>query len=166
MNIRWLWLTAALLPALAAAEPGTALKDDTLRQEPFADARPVGTIKRHARLDILERKGAWLKVKADGKSGWIRLLSVKRGGATPGSTSDSVLGLASGRAGTGQVVSTTGVRGLSEEELRSARFDEAQVVKLENLAVSAPQARQFALEGDLQARSLDDLPNPTQEHAR
>lgn len=159
-RIRHWTLALLLLPALAAAESGTALKDDTLRVEPYADAKAAGTLKRNDKLDILEKKGAWLKVKAGSKSGWVRLLSVKRGAAAQGNETAGVLGLASGRAGTGQVVSTTGVRGLSAEELKAAKFNEEEVRKLESDSVSAAQARQFADAGGLKARKVGYLPEP------
>lgn len=155
-------LTALLLwPVVAAAaESGTALKDDTLRAEPYADARSAGPLKRNDKVDILEKKGAWLKVKARGKTGWVRLLSVRRGAAAQGNEAAGVLGLASGRAGTGQVVSTTGVRGLSAEELKAATFSEAEVARLEGYATSSEQAAQFAAAGGLAPRKVAQLPQP------
>lgn len=146
-----------LLPALALADTGTVLKDDALRAEPFADARSTGNLKRNDAVEILEKKGAWLRVKSGKQSGWVRLLSVRRGSATQGNEAAGVLGLASGRAGTGQVVSTTGVRGLSAEELKAASFNEAEVQKMESYSVSSDQARQFAGDGGLKNRKLDDL---------
>lgn len=161
MRLNPLITTLLLLPALAWAESGVALKDDTLRVEPYADAKSAGSLKRNDKLDILEKKGAWIKVKAAGNSGWVRLLSVKRGAASQGNEAAGVLGLASGRAGTGQVVSTTGVRGLSEEELKAASFNEAEVKQLENNSVTAEQARKFADAGGLKPVKLKYLPEPT-----
>ena len=60
-----------------------------------------------------------------------------------------VLAAASGRAGTGQVVSTTGIRGLSEEELKAAKFNESEVKTLEGYTLSADEGRQFANAGKL-----------------
>lgn len=160
-----LWLLALLLAAPAfAGEPGTALKDDTLRQQPYSDAKPAGMLKRGTAVDILEKKGAWLKVKAKSTTGWVRLLSVKRGTAGKTGAGADVLALASGRTGTGQVVSTTGVRGLSEEELKSASFNAAEVAQLEANTVSAEQAQKFAAEGGLKARKLAFLPDPAKEN--
>ena len=143
-----------------AADSGIALKNDTLRREPYSDATTAGSLKRGDKLDILEKKGSWLKVKAAKASGWVRLLSVRRGAAGSGSETSSVLALVSGRAGTGQVVSTTGVRGLSEAELKSAKFNEQEVKALEAAAINAQQAQQFAAAGSLQARKLAYLKKP------
>lgn len=152
-----------LSAGLAQAESGIALKADTLRAEPFADAKVTGKMARNDKLEILGQKGAWLKVKTPKFSGWVRLLAVKRATTAKSNTAAGVLGIASGRTGTGQVVSTTGVRGLSEEELRSAKFNEDEVKTLENYAVSTDQAQAFANAGDLKARKLDYLPKPSNQ---
>lgn len=158
---RVLLLTLSLISLTAlAGENGTALKDDTLRKEPYSDATSTGALSRNTRVEILEKKGAWIKVKAPAATGWVRMLTVKRGDATK-TGSSGVLGLASGRAGTGQVVSTTGIRGLSEEELKSATFNENEIKLMENNTVSADTAKQFAYAASLQARKLDYLPAPT-----
>lgn len=143
-----------------AGETGSALKNDILRAEPYSDSKSVGALKRNDKVDILEKKGAWLKIKAPKGSGWVRLLSVKRGATSKSGDVADVLNVASGRAGTGQVVSTTGVRGLGEEELKSAKFNEEEVKKLEANSVSAADAKQFAKAGSLQARKLEYLPAP------
>jgi hypothetical protein len=56
------------------------------------------------------------------------------------------------------VVATTGIRGLNEEELKAAQFNEAEVRLAESYAVSKEQAQQFATEGKLLARKFDYLP--------
>ncbi len=143
-----------------AGESGVALKDDNLRKEPYSDAATSGAFKRNDKVEILEKKGAWLKVKVAGGSGWVRMLSVRRGEASKNNEGKGVLNLASGRSGTGQVVATTGVRGLNEEELKAAKFNEAEIKQMESYAASADSARQFAQAGSLQARKLDYLPDP------
>lgn len=140
-----------------SGEAGTALKNDTLRAEPFADAKSSGSFTRGENLDILKKQGAWLQVKAKKGTGWVRLLSVKRGTASTGSQTAGVLAAASGRAGTGQVVSTTGVRGLSEEDLKAAKFNEAEVKTLESYTLSVEQGRQFANAGDLKTIAFSNL---------
>jgi uncharacterized protein YgiM (DUF1202 family) len=150
-----------LIPSIAlAAETGTALKNDTLRKEPYADAKATGSIKRNGKVDILAKKGAWLQIKAGKSTGWVRLLSVKRGATGTSNEAAGVLGLASGRSGTGQVVSTTGVRGLNEEQLKSAKFNEEEVKQLEANTVSADEGKKFAVAGGLKVRKLDYLPQP------
>ena len=140
-------------PILAlAGEVGTAIKADVLRAEPFADAKIAGNLNKNDAVNILSKKGAWLQVKSKSASGWVRILSVKRGGSS--SSGNSIADIASGRAGTGKVVSTTGIRGLSAEELKAAKFNEDEMKKMESYAVSAGDAQKFASAGGLTSTQL------------
>ena len=146
-------LLSLLLPTIAfAGEAGTALKADILRAEPFADARTTGNLNKNDAVDILGKKGAWLQVKSKSASGWVRILSVKRGGAS--SSASSIADIASGRAGTGKVVSTTGIRGLSAEDLKAAKFNETEMAKMESFGVSAEDAQKFASAGGLSSTQM------------
>jgi hypothetical protein len=159
-------LMAASLPALLlasfslAAETGSALKNDSIRIEPFADAKISGNFSRGESLQILKKKGAWLQVKTKKTTGWVRLLAVKRGSSTSGNQTAGVLALASGRAGTGQIVATTGVRGLSAEQLKAAEFNATEINLLETYTLNAAQGRQFASAGKLKAVALTELAAP------
>jgi uncharacterized protein YgiM (DUF1202 family) len=153
-----LGLSTLLLSNLSlAAETGSALKNDSMRFEPFADAKITGTFNRGDNVEILNKKGAWLQVKTKKSSGWVRLLSVKRGGASTNNQAAGVLSVASGRAGTGQVVSTTGIRGLSAQDLKAAKFNEAEVKTLESYTQSAEQGSRFASAGDLKTVEFSNL---------
>jgi hypothetical protein len=154
----------ALLLAAGAAwagDAGTALKADQLKAEPFRDAKTVANLSAGDKVEILKRDGGWLQVKSTKGSGWVRMLSIRRGEARKG-TGDAagLLGLASGRAGTGKVVATTGIRGLSEEELKAAKFDAGQLKLAESHATSRAEAKKFAAKGKLVARQVDYLPAP------
>ena len=76
------------------------------------------------------------------------------------STPQGLLGLASGRAGTGKVVATTGIRGLSEEDLKAAKYNETELKKAESYGVTRAEAQKFAAEGKLTARKVEYLPAP------
>jgi hypothetical protein len=159
-----LLLVALLLPGVSlATEMGSALKADIIRAEPYADANKTGNFARGDRLEIISKKGAWLKIKTAKNSGWVRLLSVKRGTGKGGSEVAGLLDLASGRAGTGQVVATTGVRGLNEEELKGAEYNAAEVKKLESYTQTFEQGQQFAQSGGLKAVMFSYLPETQNE---
>lgn len=155
---RILWLVTALscCGSLAghqalAAESGITLKADQLRADAFSDAKVVGSVNKNEAVDILGKKGAWLQIKSQGKSGWVRLLTVKRNNAGSNNVA-GVVGVATGRTGTGKVVSTTGIRGLSAEDLKTAQFSESETQKLESYTVSASEAKQFSANGGLNSR--------------
>jgi uncharacterized protein YgiM (DUF1202 family) len=149
-HILWL-LTAFACSQAAAAETGVALKADQLRADTFSDAKVVGSVNKNDAVEILNKKGAWLQIKSAGKTGWVRLLTVKRN-STGGSNVAGVVGVATGRSGTGKVVSTTGIRGLSAEDLKTAQFNEAETKKMESYTVNADDAKQFASNGGLSSR--------------
>ena len=144
--------------ASLAAETGSALKADVIRKEPYSDAKKTGDIKRGEQLQIIGKKGAWLNIKSAKAGGWVRLLSVKRGAGSGSNQIKGILDVASGRAGTGKVVATTGVRGLNEEELKNAKYNETEVKKLESFMITSPQAQQFAKSGGLKAIKFNYLP--------
>ncbi len=151
-------LTAFLLMNVSlAAEMGSVIKNDSLRIEPFADAKISGTLNRGDNIEILSKQGAWLQVKSKSNTGWVRLLSVKRGSSSSGNQAGGVLAVANGRAGTGQVVSTTGIRGLSAEELKAAKFNASEVTLLESYTQTPEQGRQFADAVNLKAISFSNL---------
>lgn len=153
-----------LMPLAAVAqEKGQALKADSLVAEPYADAKKVGAVAKGDAVTILKRSGGWYQVKTSKGQGWVRMLSIRRGeAAKTGAAKEAsgVAALSTGRAGTGQIVSTTGVRGLSEEELKAAKFDEQELKKAEAYAVSKADAQAFAAKGKLTARSFPYLPAP------
>lgn len=163
MNMmRWVTVIVLMLlvPSAYAAESGVAIKADELKAEPFRDARKVGSLAVGDKVDILKKDGGWLNVKSKKGSGWVRMLSVRKGDAATKSTAGAsgLAGLASGRAGTGKVVATTGIRGLNEEELKAAKYDEGEVALAESYATSRAEAQAFADQGQLTVQKVDYLP--------
>lgn len=153
--LKKLILISLASPILAlSGEIGTALKADSIRAEPFADAKTIGNFSKGDSVNILNKKGAWLQVKTKKNTGWVRILSVKRGGTSGSNNAKGALDVASGRAGTGQVVSTTGIRGLSAEELKAAKFNEEEMKKLESHTLSPSDGQSFASAGGLNATKM------------
>ena len=86
------------------------------------------------------------------------MLSVRRGEArklTAGA--GELFGLATGRAGSGRVVATTGIRGLDEEQLKQAKYNGSELKKLNTFTVTSAQAKTFAREGKLTVRHVGYL---------
>jgi len=156
------WFSLALLlawPLVCAAEPAQISKNDSLRLKPFADAKVVAPLKSGQRVDIQKREGAWYLLKVGNVSGWVPMLSVRRTTTAASASAGSLAQTASGRAATGKVVATTGVRGLGEENLKEAAFSEAAIVAAEQYRVKAQAAAQFATAGGLTPRNVPTL-NP------
>lgn len=171
MKIAQGYLLALLLlltPFVHAGESATAVKADDLRSEPFRDAKSIGSLTTGDTVEILGKDGGWLKVKSSKGNGWVRMLSVRRGAArhSSGTSVAGLAGLASGRSATGRVVATTGIRGLNEEDLKLAKYNEEELKTAESYLTSSADAAKFAAQGKLHAQKLDYLPEPSNGGAR
>ncbi len=145
-----------------ATSPGSTVRDTELKEKPFIDAKTLRTLPANTALTILERQGGWMQVNAAGQQGWVRMLNVRTGTGTTtaGSDAKSVTTLATGRAGTGNIVATSGIRGLNEEQLRTAQGDPAQLQKMQSYAQSKQDAIQYAAKHGLKATEHAYLPAP------
>lgn len=154
------FFTLAMQPALAV-ESGTVLKADAIKKEPYSDAKTVAMLKAGDKVSILKKDGGWLNVKSAKGNGWVRMLSIRRGEPKKDKgVADTLMELKSGRAGTGKIVATTGIRGLNEEELRAAKFDADELRLAASYMSTRAEAQSFAGQGKLRPRSLDYLPLP------
>lgn len=154
------WFSLALLlawPLVCAAEPALISKNDSLRVKPFADAKVVAPLKSGQSVDIQKREGAWYFLKVGKVTGWAPMLSVRRTATAASASAGSLAQTASGRATTGKVVATTGVRGLGEENLKEAAFSEAAIAAAEQYRITAAAAAQFAQAGGLKPRNVPTL---------
>lgn len=145
-----------------AGESGVTAVPTELKKSPFLDAATTAQLPAKTALEIVKRQGAWMQVKtADGKNGWVRMLNVRLGAG--GSTAGAGLGgtLAGlGRALNGEGTATTGIRGLSEEDLQNARPNPEEVKRMDKYDVTAAEAKRFAAAGGLKPQTVDYLPAP------
>lgn len=138
---------------------GSLVRADTLRARNAADAPEIAALAAGTAVKILARDGAWYQINVNGKTGWVRMMSVRRSEAASNDVA-GLAGIASGRTGTGKVVATTGVRGLDSGDLTAATFDEARIAKAESLRVSRSDAEAFARQGGLVTQNVPALPAP------
>ncbi len=151
-------LLLLLAPALCLAEPATVIRATELKQLPATDAATVAPLAESAKVDALERKGGWTRVKAEGGAeGWVRMLALRYAGAGEAKQGDAgiaqILNVA--RTGTSGAQVTTGVRGLDAEQLANAKPNAAELKKMEKYAASRDGAEGFAAKGMLSARQVD-----------
>lgn len=151
----------ALFATSATATPGTVLRDEQLLVQPSATAAAAGRVARGANVTVLAKQGGWLRVTAGRTTGWIRLLSVRVGGGGLASVGvGDVVGAATTRSDPSRVVAVAGLRGLSDQELKSAQFNADELARLDALRVASPQARGFASQGGLASAQVPALPGP------
>lgn len=162
----------AVKESAATRNTGTAVRETgatraavNLMSTPHSDAKPAGQLVANTTVDILERRGGWLRISAAGQSGWAKLHQV-RAGEGPGSTKSGE-GLAilknvgeTGRSGSTGIVATTGIRGMSAEELTSAKPDPEAVTAIDRYRVTASQAREYAKSAGLKEASVPALSKP------
>lgn len=147
--------------AAAHAATGTVLRDEKLYSQPSATASVTANVARGASVSIQQKQGGWLKVSTGASSGWIRLLSVRAGaGGLGGAGVGDVIGAATTRSDPSRVVAVAGLRGLSDEELKQAKFNGEELARMEAQAVTAAQARNFAGQAGLVATRVPALPAP------
>lgn len=161
------WLVMAFFATIAVtalAEPVTVERDSVLRTEPRTDAGVAGSLAKGATGDAVARQGAWVQVKSGAVTGWLYSFNVRFGAVTAGS-GDSGAGSALGRVfGPRQrvnVTATIGIRGLEEEDLKQAHFDEGQMRQLEGYAATREQAAAQAGESGLSASQVEYLGQAT-----
>ena len=151
-------LTLLFLPLLAYAEPATLLRASELKAQPASDAAIVAQLAAEAAVDAGERNGGWVRVRtAAGAEGWVKMLALRYGGTGAAKKGDSGISQAinvarSGASGT-QV--TTGVRGLDEADIHTARPNPAELKKLEGYAESKQGSAGFAESGKLKAQRVE-----------
>ena len=145
-----------------AGEKARTLISADLKQEPYADAQSVGTLSANSDIEVLKRRGGWVQVKSGTLSdGWLKMTNIKYGD-TPAAKGDtgwgSLLNIArSGRSGNTGVTVTTGVRGLSPEELKNATPNPDAVKKMDAFPKGRGEAQKFASEGKLQTQQVEYL---------
>jgi hypothetical protein len=161
-------LTAAflmlLLPALGLAQEQAFVNRSTeLKDRGAPDARTLTTLSENTAVKVLERGGGWTRVEAGGQQGWVRVFHLrfpvvaeqgKAGGGTALGSVTSALGFGRERE-KGATLATTGIRGLSTEELKNASPDNEALRRMQSYRADRPEAQRFARDGKLSESSVD-----------
>ncbi|WP_156970701.1 SH3 domain-containing protein [Andreprevotia chitinilytica] len=154
-------LALGLASALALAESGTVIRNADLKEKPFLDATSTGKVAAGAQVNIVGRQGSWMQVQAGPSAGWIKLLNVRTG--TAAASSSSGIGTLANVVTTGSsgTTVTTGVKGLSKEDIQTAVPNYKEVEKLSTFAVSEQDAAKSAKQVKLVAVEVADIALPT-----
>jgi hypothetical protein len=143
-----------------------------VRAQPEDAALSLQSLPAQAKVQLLERKGAWSRVKTESQTGWVRMMHL-RGGVTieeaqPQTKSGSFLSgfnrLLGGSQGSAKAQNATlGIRGLSPEELQGAAPNPQALAKTKSFVVSKTDAEQFAKAANL---AKADVPDPVAENKK
>jgi len=155
----------AAFGAAFAKEAGTTRTAVDLMATPYRDAAQAGQLPSNTSVVILERRGGWLKISGKNKTGWVRLHQVRTGegpeakGSGEGLTMLKNVGK-TGRSGSSGIVATTGIRGLSAEELKSAKPNPKAVEALAGHRANDATARDYAQQAGLKDTNVPYLNKP------
>lgn len=103
-------LAALALAGHAAADSATLLKQDRLRAAPYLEAATGATVPARARVEIVDTRGAWVRIRGAAGEGWVRAAAVSRDAAA--APAIAALAAASGRQDVTVPTATLGIRGV------------------------------------------------------
>ncbi|QZA82002.1 SH3 domain-containing protein [Deefgea piscis] len=147
-----------LIAQSALADSGTVIRNSDLREKPFSDSRSIATLSSNSKIEIQKNQGAWMQVKTpQGQVGWIKLLNVRTQSGTR-NNGLSTLGNVIKTGSSGQTV-TTGVKGLSAEQIQTAEPNMAEVNKMESYSSSNAEASRLARQAQLSPKKVAPLSN-------
>ncbi len=181
-------LLRILTLCLLATAPAVANQDAIIVREAIVyeqassiSAR-VGKLPAGAKVSLFSRKGGWKEIDSEKRSvtGWVRSYQVREAEYAPEvqteSESDSrgfLAGLASwsrkasgffksSSKATSSGTATIGVRGLSEQDIKSAKADFDEFKKMNRFASNGKRAGNFARKGKLKAKKIAHIEVPKQ----
>ena len=154
-------LAVLLLVALPAAAQQVVLeRDSPLYTEPRLESAQVAQLKQGVAGEVVGKSGAWLNLKTPTATGWLFSFNVrfqaKPGEGAEPASGGSALGRVFGPSRPG-VVSTIGIRGLEEEDLKQASFNAGQMNLLDQYAATRESAQNAARAAGLAPERIDYL---------
>ncbi len=148
-----------------AQEILTTNRATDIRAEPSDSAASLQSLNAQTKVTLVQRKGAWTKVKTETQTGWVKMMHL-RGAVSVEETSQTKSGgflsgvnrfLGGNQGSSPRAQSATlGIRGLSPEELKTASPDAKQLAAMNANAASKPDAERFAKEVPLTKTNVAD----------
>lgn len=180
-NILIAMMLVAHAPMLQAAV-ATVITDSHLHSRPSTRSPVVTQLHSGMQVKTLLRSGGWKKIEVSkSKIGWVRSYQVRDGviEADPQPESKKSGGFLAGlaslsrrasslfssnrRSSSSQRTATIGVRGLSEEQIKNAKPDFAQLARMESHRSSSKRAGLFARQGTRKAQQISHMPQSERE---
>ncbi|MBP7370714.1 MAG: M48 family metalloprotease [Arenimonas sp.] len=141
---------------LAADLPAATIQKATVNvlAQPNFSSQKISVLQRNASVKIAAQMGLWYQLQLTDHLGYVRVNDVRMtaSGKTDGNANLRVL--MGGKAGTGRVTETAGVRGLNESDLKSASMDNEQLNRMISQRVDATTAASNAANQNWQATTI------------
>ncbi len=161
-----------------ANQQGVIVRQATVYADASSAAQAVGIIKAGVRVSVFGRKGGWNEIYSEKKAltGWVRGYQVREGdyAAQAVNTQEEedsrgfLAGLASfsrkasgffsqDSGATSSGTATIGVRGLSEDEIKSAKADFSELKKMKKFASNRKRMSRFRTDGSLKSSKVPHI---------
>lgn len=152
-------LLISVMSSAWAGDVAYTIRATELKAKPYGDAQTLRALPPRTKVEVLKRQSSWTQVKAGATSGWVKMLSLQLEVSAAGRRGDNGLSSLFNIAATGRGSSTvtTGVRGLSEEQLKNVQPNPQALRAAKKYAASRSEAERFADEGKLQAHDVNYL---------
>lgn len=147
--------------SVQAGEVAYTVRSTELKAKPFSDAVTLARLEQRTKVEVIGRRSSWRQVQVEGKVGWIKMLSLKFYHADR-KAGDNGLATLFNVATTGRTGSsvTTGVRGLSEDDLKHTRPNPQALEVMDTYGVDKLEAQRFAGVGKLSSQSMGYIAEP------
>jgi len=173
--MRWhSFVLAAILAAasclVAAQEQAFTNRSTELKDKGAPEGRTLATLPDNTSVKVVQRSGGWTRVEASGQSGGVRAFHLRFPTGVrafhlrfptvveSSSSGGSMLGGLFGRPKQQQAsIATTGIRGLSADDFKTANPDVAALGRLQSYRVDKGAAERFAREARLVSVSISYL---------
>jgi hypothetical protein len=155
-RISLICLLLGFVPSVWAAGYANTIRTTEMKAKPFTDSQTLTVLPMRSRVEVLVRKAGWTQVKTPTVTGWVKMLSLQLETNGQGKRGDNGLNALFNVASTGRSGSTvtTGIRGLSEEQLKNAKPNPQALQAAKRYAADSEEARRFAADGKLNAQSV------------
>lgn len=146
-----------------AQEQAFTNRSTELKERGAAESNTLSTLAENTAVKVLERGGGWTRVEAGGQQGWVRVFHLRfpvvaqAGSSSSGGGLGALTSLFGGsrEREKGATIATTGIRGLSTEEIKNASPDPEALRRLQSYRADKPAAERFAREGKLTEARVD-----------
>ncbi len=140
------------------ADAAIITRTTSLRNAPDVSAEPIAELEAGTAVKTTQRVSSWYQVNvSENQQGWVRLYHLRLEETEQKQSINNALGdlfKNTGRGSTRSGGATTGIRGLSEEEIKAAKPDLEKLQALDEFAVNEHDAKRFAQDIDLKASKI------------
>jgi hypothetical protein len=160
LRIAALLIAAFVASAAWAQEKAFTNRSTDLKDSASSSGKTIVSLPGDTEVKVIARAGAWTRIEANGQQGFVNVFHLRFPATAEKTTSSNPLSGISGFFGGSKeqqktTLATTGIRGLSPDDLKNSSPDAAALAKAESYRADKAAAERFAKDGKLQTASVD-----------